>query len=170
MAATQARRVSKDPQLAPQGIASDWSNDRATGGIRNLALALTAGFASKLTHLSAIMLSLLIWTTAEGFRGPYPSGTSNIGTTTLYVLVFGALLSFSRYQGVARRSAWPLGTNGRSAGGIGAPRSGTTTSQPLWPTPPTSAAHTPATPQQGRHRATSPPCTHASPRPAPTGH
>jgi uncharacterized membrane protein YphA (DoxX/SURF4 family) len=66
-----------------------------------LALALIVGFARKLTYLSAIVLSMLIWATAEGFGGPYTSGSADIGTAVIYALVFAGLLSFSYYQGTA---------------------------------------------------------------------
>ena len=45
-----------------------------------IALALILGFARKLTYISAIGFSLLIWSTAEGFGGPYTSGSADIGT------------------------------------------------------------------------------------------
>jgi len=45
-----------------------------------IALALIAGFARKLTYISAIVFSLLIWATAEGFGGPYTAGAADIGT------------------------------------------------------------------------------------------
>jgi uncharacterized membrane protein YphA (DoxX/SURF4 family) len=66
-----------------------------------IALAVIVGFARKVTYLGAIVLSLLIWGTAEGFGGPYASGASDIGTAIIYALVFAALLSFSYYQGTA---------------------------------------------------------------------
>jgi len=70
-----------------------------------IALALIAGFARKLTYLSAIAFSLLIWGTAEGFGGPYTSGASDIGTAIIYAVVFGGLLMLSYYGGPARYSA-----------------------------------------------------------------
>jgi uncharacterized membrane protein YphA (DoxX/SURF4 family) len=69
-----------------------------------IALALVLGFARKATYLSAIVFSVLIWATAEGFGGPYTSGSSDIGTAIIYALVFAALLSFAYYQGPARFS------------------------------------------------------------------
>lgn len=69
-----------------------------------IALALIAGFARKLTYSAAIVFSLLIWSTAEGFGGPYTSGASDIGTAAIYALVFAALLVFSYYQGTPRLS------------------------------------------------------------------
>jgi nitrite reductase (NO-forming) len=70
-----------------------------------IALALIAGFARKLTYISAIMFSLLIWATAEGFGGPYTSGASDIGTAVIYAVVFAGLLTLSYYAGPARFSA-----------------------------------------------------------------
>ena len=70
-----------------------------------IALALIAGFARKLTYMSAIVFSLLIWATAEGFGGPYISGASDIGTAIIYAVVFAGLLALSYYAGPARYSA-----------------------------------------------------------------
>lgn len=70
-----------------------------------IALALIAGFARKITYSAAIVFSLLIWGTAEGFGGPYTSGASDIGTAVIYALVFAALLTISYYAGPARYSA-----------------------------------------------------------------
>jgi nitrite reductase (NO-forming) len=69
-----------------------------------IAIAVIVGFARKLTYLSAIVFSLLIWSTAEGFGGPYTAGASDIGTAIIYALVFGALLCFSYYEGTPRVS------------------------------------------------------------------
>lgn len=70
-----------------------------------IAVALIAGFARKTAYLAAIVLSLLIWSTAEGFGGPYTSGAADIGTAIIYALVFAALLALSYYAGPARYSA-----------------------------------------------------------------
>jgi len=69
-----------------------------------IALALIFGFARKLTYISAIGFSLLIWATAEGFGGPYTSGSADIGTAIIYAVVFGALLALSYYAGPSRHS------------------------------------------------------------------
>ena len=69
-----------------------------------IALALIFGFARKLTYISAAGLSLLIWATAEGFGGPYTSGSSDIGTAIIYAVVFMGLLALSYYAGPARYS------------------------------------------------------------------
>jgi len=57
-----------------------------------IALALIFGFARKLTYLLAIGFTLMIWSTAEGFGGPYAAGSSDIGTAIIYAVVFVALL------------------------------------------------------------------------------
>ena len=69
-----------------------------------IAVALIAGFARKVTYLSAIAFSLLIWATAEGFGGPYTSGAADIGTAIIYAVVFAGLLALSAYAGPARYS------------------------------------------------------------------
>src|SRR5215470_2159258 len=70
-----------------------------------VAAAVIAGFARKLSYLAAIVFSLLIWGTAEGFGGPYTSGAADIGTAVIYAVVFAALLALSGYAGPARFSA-----------------------------------------------------------------
>ena len=70
-----------------------------------IALALIAGFARKLTYLSAAIFSVLIWATAEGFGGPYTSGASDIGTAIIYAVVFAGLLALSYYAGPSRYTA-----------------------------------------------------------------
>ena len=70
-----------------------------------IAVALIAGFARKITYISAIVFSLLIWATAEGFGGPYTSGASDIGTAIIYAVVFAGLLALSYYSGPSRYTA-----------------------------------------------------------------
>jgi nitrite reductase (NO-forming) len=70
-----------------------------------IALALIFGFARKVTYIAAIVFSLLIWSTAEGFGGPYTSGAADIGTAVIYAVVFAGLLALSYYAGTARYSA-----------------------------------------------------------------
>jgi len=70
-----------------------------------IAVALIAGFARKFTYISAALFSVLVWATAEGFGGPYMSGSSDIGTAIIYALVFVGLLALSAYAGPARYSA-----------------------------------------------------------------
>jgi nitrite reductase (NO-forming) len=70
-----------------------------------IALALIAGFARKITYISAATFSVLIWATAEGFGGPYTSGAADIGTAIIYAVVFAGLLALSYYSGPARYRA-----------------------------------------------------------------
>lgn len=70
-----------------------------------IALALIFGFARKLTYIAAIVFSVLIWSTAEGFGGPYTSGASDIGTAIVYAVVFAGLLALSYYAAPDRYSA-----------------------------------------------------------------
>jgi nitrite reductase (NO-forming) len=70
-----------------------------------IAVAVLTGFARKLSYSAAIVFSLLIWGTAEGFGGPYTSGASDIGTAVIYAVVFAGLLALSFYAGPARLSA-----------------------------------------------------------------
>jgi len=69
-----------------------------------IALALIFGFVRKLTYISAAVFSFLIWSTVEGFGGPYTSGASDIGAAIIYVVVFAGLLTLSYYAGPARYS------------------------------------------------------------------
>lgn len=69
-----------------------------------IAVALIAGFARKLTYTAALVFSLLIWSTAEGFGGPYTSGSEDVGTAIIYAFVFAALLAFAYYHGTSQLS------------------------------------------------------------------
>ena len=64
-----------------------------------IALGLLLGFARKTVYVVGAVLSLLIWSTAEGFGGPYAVGATDIGPALVYVLVFAALLIFNRVEG-----------------------------------------------------------------------
>ena len=69
-----------------------------------IALALILGFARKLTYIFAIGFSLLIWSTAEGFGGPYTAGATDIGTGIIYALVFLTLLALNTQTGTSKYS------------------------------------------------------------------
>jgi thiosulfate dehydrogenase [quinone] large subunit len=56
-----------------------------------LALGLIFGVLSNLAALGGVLLTLVIWTTAEGFGGPYAAGSTDIGTAIIYLFVFIAL-------------------------------------------------------------------------------
>ncbi len=64
-----------------------------------LALALLLGIARKSTYIIGILFSLLIWSTAEGFGGPYSVGANNIGAALSYVLIFSALIVINMRSG-----------------------------------------------------------------------
>lgn len=61
-----------------------------------LAVALLIGFARKSIYLLGAGYSLMIWAVAEGFGGPYQSGSTDIGTGIIYAIVFAALFVVDR--------------------------------------------------------------------------
>jgi thiosulfate dehydrogenase [quinone] large subunit len=88
-----------------------------------LAIALILGVLTNLACVGGAALSLMIWSTAEGFGGPYAPGATDIGTSIIYVFVFAALLltSAGRYLGLDRRlgpmlKCWALLASGGCAG------------------------------------------------------
>jgi uncharacterized membrane protein YphA (DoxX/SURF4 family) len=70
-----------------------------------VALAVIFGFARKLTYVASAIFSVVIWGVAEGFGGPYMSGSSDIGTAVIYAVVFVGLLVIAFYAGTDRYSA-----------------------------------------------------------------
>lgn len=56
-----------------------------------IALGLIFGFLSKVTMAGGMFMALVIWSTAEGFGGPYLPGSTDIGTAIIYFIVFLAL-------------------------------------------------------------------------------
>ena len=56
-----------------------------------LAFALMFGFLSNLAYLGGSVLAFGIWSTAEGFGGPYVAGTTDIGAAVIYIFVFALL-------------------------------------------------------------------------------
>jgi nitrite reductase (NO-forming) len=62
-----------------------------------LALALLLGLGRKTLYALGGLFSLLVWSTAEGFGGPYAIGATNMGAGIVYVLVFLALIAISSY-------------------------------------------------------------------------
>ena len=70
-----------------------------------LAFALVLGLFSNLAYIGGAFLAFVIWSTAEGFGGPYGAGSTDIGAAVIYILVF-ALLWQTRaglYLGLDRR-------------------------------------------------------------------
>jgi nitrite reductase (NO-forming) len=70
-----------------------------------IALALILGIARRTTYLAAAVFSLLIWSVAEGFGGPYSATSTDIGTGIIYSVVFFSLYGLDR---MATRSSWSL--------------------------------------------------------------
>jgi uncharacterized membrane protein YphA (DoxX/SURF4 family) len=56
-----------------------------------IALGLLFGFFTRVALAGGILMALVIWTTAEGFGGPYVAGSTDIGAAIIYLLVFVAL-------------------------------------------------------------------------------
>jgi nitrite reductase (NO-forming) len=69
-----------------------------------IAAALILGFARKSTYIAAAVFSLMIWSTAEGFGGPYTPGATDVGTSIIYVIAFLGLLALNAYAGPSRYS------------------------------------------------------------------
>ncbi len=85
-----------------------------------IAVFLIFGILSNLTSIVGIFLSLGIWSTAEGFGGPYiPGQSTDIGTAFPYAILFAVLLFLSagRYYGVDQWLTAKLGRQGFLASG-----------------------------------------------------
>ena len=66
-----------------------------------LALALLFGFARRTVYVLGALYSLLIWSTAGGFGGPYTIGASNTGVGITYVLIFAVLIAINHRAGTS---------------------------------------------------------------------
>jgi nitrite reductase (NO-forming) len=64
-----------------------------------VAVGLLLGLARRFTYIVGAVFSLLIWSTAEGFGGPYTSGATNIGPALVYALVFISAALFEHLLG-----------------------------------------------------------------------
>jgi thiosulfate dehydrogenase [quinone] large subunit len=85
-----------------------------------IAVFLIFGIFSNLTSVVGILLSLGIWSTAEGFGGPFiPGQSTDIGTAFAYAVLFAVLLCLSagRYYGVDQWLTPVLGRLGFLASG-----------------------------------------------------
>lgn len=73
-----------------------------------IALSLILGFARKSAYLLTAVFGLLIWSTAEGFGGPYTAGATDIGTGIIYSMAAVFLLAINGVAGCSRYSldAW----------------------------------------------------------------
>ncbi|QBD74598.1 hypothetical protein EPA93_00745 [Ktedonosporobacter rubrisoli] len=68
-----------------------------------LAVFLILGVFSNMMYVIGLLLSLVIWSTAEGFGGPYQPGSStDVGTALPYAILFAILFAISagRYYGL----------------------------------------------------------------------
>lgn len=87
-----------------------------------LAVGLLFGLFSNLVNLAGLLLSLVIWSTAEGLGGPYSAGSLDVGSAIIYALVFAGLY-LSRaglYLGMDRTVGRWLGrTNWLASGAVG---------------------------------------------------
>lgn len=66
-----------------------------------IAIGLLLGLLTEVTLLGGVLMILVIWSTAEGFGGPYVPGATDIGAGIIYVFVFIALWlgkSWRRYS------------------------------------------------------------------------
>ncbi len=85
-----------------------------------IAIFLIFGLFSNLTSIVGILLSLGIWSTAEGFGGPFiPGQSTDIGTAFPYAILFALLLFLSagRYYGLDQWLTPRLGRLGFLASG-----------------------------------------------------
>jgi len=74
--------VKADPSLFARALAVTESG---------VALCLILGIFVNLASVAGSLLAVLIWSTAEGFGGPYTAGSTDIGAAIVYVLVFAGL-------------------------------------------------------------------------------
>ena len=84
-----------------------------------IAIALILGLFTNLTSLGGAGLALMIWSTAEGFGGPYRAGSTDIGSAVIYALVFAGLFlgQAGLHLGLDRRLTPALGRLGFLASG-----------------------------------------------------
>jgi len=84
-----------------------------------IALALILGVFMNLTSVLGVLLTVVIWSTAEGFGGPYQAGSTDIGAAIIYALVFAGLFlsSAGLYYGLDRWLTPKIGKLGVLASG-----------------------------------------------------
>lgn len=56
-----------------------------------IAIGLLFGLFTKVAIVGGIAMTLVIWSTAEGFGGPYAAGSTDVGAAIIYALLFVAL-------------------------------------------------------------------------------
>ncbi len=79
-----------------------------------IAIGLILGVFTNLNYVLGVVLSLIIWSTAEGFGGPYKETSTDIGAAVIYGLVFAGLYlsSAGLYLGLDRKLSAVLGRFG----------------------------------------------------------
>ncbi len=84
-----------------------------------IAIALILGAFTNLATLGGAALALVIWSTAEGFGGPYQAGSADVGSAIIYAVVLAALFlsQAGLYLGLDRRLTPALGRLGFLASG-----------------------------------------------------
>lgn len=73
-----------------------------------IALSLLLGVARKPMYIIGALVSVGIWSVAEGFGGPYASGATDIGAAIMYVFVFAGLWGLEQFS--APYTKWTLDT------------------------------------------------------------
>ncbi len=98
-----------------------------------VAVGLILGVFSNLTNLGGALLSLVIWSTAEGFGGPYVPGSTDIGSAVIYIFVFADLflVNAGLVYGLDRWLSPALGVWGFLASGSSGKRSARGRSHPV---------------------------------------
>jgi len=56
-----------------------------------IAVGLLFGLFTEIAIAGGIAMTFVIWSTAEGFGGPYVAGSTDVGSAIIYVIVFIAL-------------------------------------------------------------------------------
>ena len=56
-----------------------------------IAIGLIFGLLTDIALIGGIAMTLVIWSTAQGFGGPYVAGSTEIGSTAVYAITFIAL-------------------------------------------------------------------------------
>lgn len=57
----------------------------------SIAIGLLFGLFTEIAIAGGFAMTLVIWSTAEGFGGPYAAGSTDIGAAIIYALLFIAL-------------------------------------------------------------------------------
>jgi thiosulfate dehydrogenase [quinone] large subunit len=81
--------------------------------------ALILGAFTNVTAVVGTLLAVVIWSTAEGFGGPYHAGSTDVGAAITFPLVFAGLFlsSAGLHYGVDRKLTAALGRFGYLASG-----------------------------------------------------